>query len=55
MEHEERVCPKCGETMRVMPDTEWSLFELHSIDYMCPNCLHTERHKYVVAIERRGR
>lgn len=35
--------------MEALPDTEWSLFELHSIDYICPNCMHVERHEYIVA------
>lgn len=38
----ERVCPKCGERMCLLPSSEWSLWELHTIDAICPNCLHVE-------------
>lgn len=44
-----RICPKCGHRMRLMPDTEWSLWELHTIDAICPNCLHVERIETIVA------
>lgn len=45
----ERICPKCGHEMRMVPDSEWHLYEFASIDYICPNCMHVERHEYIVA------
>lgn len=41
-------CPNCGEEMRLMPDSDWQLFEVRSVDYMCPRCLHVERVKSIV-------
>lgn len=43
------TCPKCGERMRLLPDTEWQLWELHTIDAICPNCLHVETIETIVA------
>lgn len=45
----ELTCPKCGSQMRLLPDTEWSLWELQTIDAICPNCLHVERFEFIVA------
>lgn len=45
----EVTCPKCGERMRVMPDTEWQLWEVRTVDAICPRCLHVERIKTIVA------
>lgn len=49
----ERVCPKCGERMLLLPDTEWSLFELHTVEMICPNCVHVEVIETIVAREDR--
>lgn len=43
------TCPKCGRQMRLLPDSEWSLWELHTIDAICPNCLHVEHFETIVA------
>jgi len=45
----EIICPKCGERMVVMPDTSWSLWELRTVDAICPNCLHVETIETIVA------
>lgn len=29
--------------MRIVPETEWQLWEVHTVDAICPNCLHIER------------
>lgn len=34
--------------MRVMPDTEWQLWEVHTVDAICPRCLHVERIKTII-------
>lgn len=44
----EITCPKCGERMRIMPDTEWQLWEVHTVDAICPRCLHVERIKTII-------
>lgn len=54
MRIEERTCCKCGHKMRAIPESEWHLFELASIDYICPNCLHVYRVEYLVEERRRG-
>ena len=43
------TCPKCGHEMRMVPESDWHLYELASVDYICPNCMHVERHEYIVA------
>ena len=43
------VCPKCGERMLLLPDTEWSLYELHTVEMICPNCVHVETIETIVA------
>lgn len=43
------TCPKCGRQMRLLPDTEWQLWELRTIDAICPNCLHVEQFETIVA------
>lgn len=43
------ICPKCGERMLLLPDTEWSLFELHTVEMICPNCVHVETIETIVA------
>lgn len=48
------TCPKCGERMVLLPDTTWSLWELHTIDAMCPNCLHVETILTIVAERAKG-
>ena len=42
-------CPKCGNNMQMIPDSEWQLHGLWSVDYICPVCLHVERVKCVKA------
>lgn len=37
------TCPKCGRQMELVPWSEWRLGERHTIDAICPNCLHVER------------
>lgn len=37
------TCPKCGHRMELVPWSEWTLGERHTIDAICPNCLHVER------------
>lgn len=39
----DHTCPKCGAVMRVMPETDWCLRDMRTIDAICPNCLHVER------------
>jgi hypothetical protein len=48
------TCPKCGEKMVLLPDTTWSLWELHTIDAMCPNCLRVEKVVTIVAERAKG-
>ena len=43
------ICPKCGERMLLLFDTEWSLFELHTVEMICPNCVHVETIETIVA------
>lgn len=38
-------CPKCGQMMHLVPDSQWHLYDVRTVDYMCPNCLHVERVK----------
>ena len=37
------TCPKCGAQMELVPWSEWRLGERHTIDAICPECLHMER------------
>lgn len=38
-----RVCPNCGKRyLEPLPDTEWVNGKEHTIDVLCPNCLHRE-------------
>ena len=37
--------------MEFVPFTEWSLHGVHSVDFICPNCLHVE-HVEVIEAER---
>lgn len=48
------ICPKCGERMLLLLDTDWSLFELRTVEQICPNCLHVERLE-TIAVERARR
>jgi len=49
------TCPKCGEAMRAMPYSEWHLWEVRTVDYICPNCLHVEQvREIMVKRARRG-
>lgn len=41
-------CPKCGQMMRLVPDSQWRLFEVRTVDYLCPNCLHVEQVKAIL-------
>lgn len=43
------VCEKCGERMVILPDTEWQLWEIHTVNAICPNCLHVTEIKTIVA------
>ena len=45
----ERTCPKCGDRMLVLPSSERSLWGLRTVEAICPNCMHVERHEYIVA------
>lgn len=36
--------------MRYVPERDWQLYEVRTVDYICPVCLHVERVK-TVAIE----
>lgn len=45
------TCPKCGHDMRIMPEREYQLFEIHTIDAICPSCLHVERLDYIALRE----
>jgi len=47
------VCPKCGERMLLLPDTDWSLYELHTVEMICPNCVHVETIETIVVREDR--
>lgn len=42
MKAEEMYCPKCGGRMLLLPDSEYQLYEVYAIQYVCPNCLHLE-------------
>ena len=42
----ELKCPKCGEKMEYLYDTEWSLWSHYEIDAICPNCLHVQHCEY---------
>lgn len=37
------TCPKCGGEMKAMPESDWQLYEVRTVDYICPNCLHVEQ------------
>lgn len=43
-----RPCEKCRGCMRAAPFSEWVLFDRATIDYICPECCHTERVRYRV-------
>lgn len=43
------ICPKCGERMLLLPDTDWTLFDLHTVEMICPNCVHTKTIETIVA------
>ena len=45
----DNICPKCGERMLLLPDTDWSLFELHTVEMICPNCVHIKTIETIVA------
>lgn len=47
------TCPKCGERMLLLPDTDWSLFDLHTVEMICPNCVHVETIETIVVREDR--
>lgn len=37
------VCPQCNKRyLEPLPDTEWVNGKEHTIDVLCPNCLHRE-------------
>lgn len=40
-------CPKCGEDMLKIDDSVWRLYEVRTVDYICPNCLHVEKVKTI--------
>lgn len=50
---EARTCPLCHDEMKPMPMTEWHLYELCAIDYICPRCLHVERVQGIIAERKR--
>jgi hypothetical protein len=29
--------------MRELPDSEWQLFDVRKVTYLCPRCLHEQR------------
>lgn len=33
--------------MLKMDDSEWHLYELRTVDYICPSCLHVEKVKTI--------
>lgn len=39
--------------MRIVPETEWQLWEVHTVDAICPNCLHVERIETIVVNAKR--
>ena len=47
MREDERRCPKCGNVMHMVPESDWQLYEVRTVDYICPVCLHTERVKTI--------
>ena len=53
VEVEEPRCPKCGQTMRIVPETEWTLWEKYTVDAICPNCLHTKRIEAIILERKR--
>lgn len=40
-------CPKCGNDMLKIDDSVWRLYEIRTVDYICPNCLHVEKVKTI--------
>ena len=40
--------------MRLVPESEWQLFDVRTVDYICPNCLHVERVKVIVLEKKEG-
>jgi len=53
METEEIACRKCGEAMLPVSDSVHRLFDVVTIEYICPNCLHVEKRTYFVARKER--
>lgn len=45
----EPICPKCGHRMRIVPEREYQLWDVHTVDAICPNCLHVETIDVVTA------
>ena len=41
--------------MLLLPDTDWSLYELHTVEMICPNCVHVETIETIVAERARRR
>lgn len=44
-------CPKCGNYMQIMPDTDYQLYDVRTVDAMCPVCLHVEKLEVLVVKE----
>lgn len=38
----------CGGKMLLAPETEWQLYKVRTVDYICPTCLHVERVKSII-------
>lgn len=45
----EKLCPKCGKPMYLLPDRDWTLNDIKVVEAICENCLHVERITTVVA------
>jgi len=45
----ERRCPKCGEPLYLLPDRDWTLGDVRTVDIICANCLFTDTITTVVA------
>lgn len=37
------ACERCGHDMLYVPEADWTLFELRTVEYICPNCLHVKK------------
>lgn len=48
MTRDEMRCPKCGNVMHMVPESDWQLYEVRTVDYICPVCLHVERVKTII-------